>query len=192
MEHAQEHALRALCMTFLKIGAFTFGGGYAMIPMIQREAVETHRWIDESEMLNMIAIAESTPGPIAINTATFIGYKVRGFWGALVATTSVVLPSLLVISLVSLALAFVQNNVWVQSAFAGVRAGVVVLILGAVMKLARHCKKDVFHLSLILAAFFCVLFFDINSIYVLIGAGAVGVFVQLWRTRRCGGNGGTP
>ena len=192
MEQTQTHALRALCATFLKIGAFTFGGGYAMIPMIQREAVETHRWIDETEMLNMIAIAESTPGPIAINTATFIGYKVKGFWGALVATASVVLPSLLVISLVSLVLAFVQHNHWVQSAFAGIRAGVVVLILGAVAKLAKHCKKDLFHLGLILGAFLCVLLFDVNSIYVLLGAGVVGILVQLWRMRRGCGNGGTP
>lgn len=189
MEHTQAHALRTLCTTFLKIGAFTFGGGYAMIPLIQREAVETHRWIDETEMLNMIAIAESTPGPIAINTATFIGYKVKGLTGAFIATVSVVLPAFLVILLVGLLLAFVQHNIWVQSAFAGIRAGVVVLIFSAVVKLAKHCKKDLFHLGIAAGAFLCVLLFNVNSIYVLIVAALLGVAVQVRRAHR-GVNGG--
>ena len=92
---------RTLFLTFLKIGAFTFGGGYAMIPLIQRETVETHGWVTEEDVLNIIAVAESTPGPIAINSATFVGYKVAGFWGSLCATLGVVLPSFIVISILS-------------------------------------------------------------------------------------------
>ena len=88
-------------ITFFKIGAFTFGGGYAMIPLIQRETVENHKWISDDDILDIIAIAESTPGPIAINSATFVGYKVAGFWGSFAATLGVVLPSFIIILVIS-------------------------------------------------------------------------------------------
>ena len=89
--------LWSIFLTFMKIGAFTFGGGYAMIPLIQKEAVENHKWVTDEDILNVVAIAESTPGPIAINAATFVGYQVAGFTGAVVATLGVVLPSFLII-----------------------------------------------------------------------------------------------
>ena len=96
--------LAQLFFTFLKIGAFTFGGGYAMIPLVQRETVENHRWITDDELLDIIAIAESTPGPIAVNSATFVGYRVGGTAGALLASLGVILPSFTVILLISLLL----------------------------------------------------------------------------------------
>ena len=91
----------SLFLTFMKIGTFTFGGGYAMIPLIQREVVEEKKWINESELMDMIAIAESTPGPIAINSATFVGHHVGGFWGAFCATVGVILPSFAIIAAIS-------------------------------------------------------------------------------------------
>ena len=100
MKHMPIHL--KLFLVFFKIGLFTFGGGYAMIPLIHRETVEGNQWIDDETMLNMLAIAESTPGPVAINSATFIGHRVAGFWGALCATLGVTLPSFLVISILSL------------------------------------------------------------------------------------------
>ena len=100
----QPGTIRALFLTFLKIGAFTFGGGYAMIPLIQKEVVERRKWMTDGDILDIIAIAESTPGPIAINAATFVGYKTAGFWGAVCCTTGVVLPSFLMIAAISLVL----------------------------------------------------------------------------------------
>ena len=126
-----------LFSTFFRIGAFTFGGGYAMIPLIHREAVEANHWVDDQEILDIIAIAESTPGPIAINSATFIGYKVGGLAGSAAATLGVVLPSFLVISIISLFFTAFMENRWVAWAFEGIRPAVVILILGAVVKMKK-------------------------------------------------------
>lgn len=108
----QPGTIRALFLTFLKIGAFTFGGGYAMIPLIQKEVVERRKWMTDGDILDIIAIAESTPGPIAINAATFVGYKTAGFWGAVCCTTGVVLPSFLMIAAISLVLQAFERNRW--------------------------------------------------------------------------------
>ena len=117
-----------LFLTFLKIGAFTFGGGYAMIPIIQKEIVEKRKWITDDDILEIIAIAESTPGPIAINSATFVGYRVAGFFGAFFSTLGVVLPSFVIILLISFVLREFQHIKAVQYAFNGIRAGVLALL----------------------------------------------------------------
>lgn len=120
-----------LFLTFAKIGLFTFGGGYAMIPLIENICVEKKKWISHEEMMNVTVIAESTPGPIAINCATFVGYKQKGFLGAIAATLGVVLPSFVVISLIA---AFLDNFLeiaWIASAFRGIRIAVGILILDA-------------------------------------------------------------
>ena len=121
--------LLEIFLTFLRIGAFTFGGGYAMIPLIQKETVEKHGWISDKDILEIVAIAESTPGPIAVNSATFVGYRVCGFTGALCATLGVVLPSFLVITAIAFVLREFQSMKVVQYAFFGIRAGVLALIL---------------------------------------------------------------
>ena len=123
--------LLPLFLTFLKIGAFTFGGGYAMIPLIQRETVEGKKWITDEDMLEIIAIAESTPGPLAINSATFVGSHVAGVPGAACATLGVILPSFVIILIVSTLLDAFQHVKAVQYAFFGIRAGVLALILRA-------------------------------------------------------------
>lgn len=168
-----------LFFTFLKIGAFTFGGGYAMIPLIQRETVETHRWIDDRDLLDMLAIAESTPGVIAVNSATFVGYRVAGFWGALCATAGVVLPSFLIILLLAGFIQQFKELKYVNYAFVGVRAGVAVLIVNAVLKLSKQFPKNAFSLLVAAAAFVLVAFFSANVILVIVCAGAAGVAVQL-------------
>ena len=124
-----------LFLSFLKIGAFTFGGGYAMIPLIQKEVVDDKKWISEDDVLDIIAIAESTPGPIAINSATFIGYKVAGVWGSFFSTLGVVLPSFLIIIAISFVLRQFESLKVVKYAFAGIRAGVLALIVKALVKL---------------------------------------------------------
>ena len=131
--------LLVLFLTFLKIGAFTFGGGYAMIPLITREMVIRHKWIKESDILDIVAIAESTPGPIAVNSATFVGYKICGIKGAAAATIGVVLPSFIIIFAISFVLAQFEHLKLVQYAFNGVRAGVLALIIRALISMYKQC-----------------------------------------------------
>ena len=130
-----------LFLTFMKIGAFTFGGGYAMIPLIQREVCDNKHWLNEDDILEVVAIAESTPGPVAINAATFVGSRTAGTLGAVCATLGVVLPSFLIISLISFILKAFQESRAVQYAFMGIRAGVLALILKAVYTMFMATKK---------------------------------------------------
>ena len=131
-----------LFWTFCKIGALTFGGGYAMLPLIQREIVENKKWSTEKEILDYYAVGQCTPGVIAVNTATFIGYKLKGIIGGIIATLGVVFPSLIIILIIA---AFLQNFAdlaIVQSAFAGIRVAVVALIITTVVKLLKSSIKD--------------------------------------------------
>ena len=170
---------RTLFLTFLKIGAFTFGGGYAMIPLIQRETVETHHWMTDQDILDMLAIAESTPGVIAVNSATFVGYRVAGFWGALCATVGVVLPSFLVILVLSMFLAQFKALKLVEYAFVGIRSGVIVLIISAVIKLSKQCPKNAFSYTITAAAFLLAAFLKVDVILIILCAAAVGIVYQL-------------
>ena len=174
-----------LFLSFLKIGAFTFGGGYAMIPLIQNEVIEKKKWINDEEMMDIIAIAESTPGPIAINSATFVGYKVSGFWGSVVSTLGVVLPSLIIISIIAL---FFENFLEVPiiaAAFKGIRAGVSVLILNAALKMYKGLKKSVIAYILLLIALIFSFFIEFRFMSLsLIAFGAiVGVLIQVDKTK---------
>ena len=131
----------SLFATFFKIGAFTIGGGYAMLPLIQREVAEKRKWIEESTMFDIVAIAESTPGPIAINTATFVGTRACGFWGAFFATLGTVLPSFIIITCLSAVLDVAFEYKPVQYAFVGVRAAVIALIVKAIWGMAKKCPR---------------------------------------------------
>ena len=126
---------------FFKIGAFTFGGGYAMIPLIQKEAVEKHGWVSDDDILEILAIAESTPGPIAINSATFIGYRAAGVLGSMLATLGVVLPSFVIILALSFVLREFQELEAVRYAFAGIRAGVLALLCKSLWTLYKKSPK---------------------------------------------------
>ena len=164
-----------LFMTFGKIGLFTFGGGYAMIPLIQREAGENKRWISEGELLDVVAIAESTPGPIAINAATFVGGKVAGVGGAACATLGMVLPSFLIILGVSYLLQAFRSVRAVRYAFWGIRAGVLALILKALWTLFRQCKKRWFEIAVMVLAFAAVALGRVSAISVILACGLLGV-----------------
>ncbi len=178
--------LLTIFLTFLKIGLFTFGGGYAMIAVIEREIVEKKKWIQHDEYMDVVAIAESTPGPIAINSATYIGYKVGGFIGALFATLGVVLPSFAIIVLISIFYEQFIKIALVKHAFHGIQACVAYLILSAGLKMFKKLKKTVLNVVLfsltLLGIVAFTLFFPqvkISSIlYILIG-GVVGVVVYL-------------
>jgi len=142
-----------LFLVFLKIGAFTFGGGLAMIPIIQREICTNKQWITEKELMDIVAIAESTPGPVAVNAATFVGYRTKGYAGAFLATLGVMLPSFLIISLLSLVLNDFQKIKAVRYAFLGIRASVLALILKALFSMYRSAQKNAVSYCIMAAAF---------------------------------------
>lgn len=174
----------ALFFTFLKIGAFTFGGGYAMIPLIQKEIVEKKKWIADKDILDVVAIAESTPGPIAINSATFVGYQVAGFWGAFFATLGVALPSFVIILLISCILRQFESIQIVKYAFNGIRAGVLALIIRAMTYMYRQCPKGLFSYVVMFAVFLLVAFLKVNVLLVLIGCCLAGIAASLLAERR--------
>ncbi len=168
-----------LMLTFLKIGAFTFGGGYAMIALIEKDVVEKYKWLTPKEMLDVIAIAESTPGVIALNSATFVGAKVAGFWGALIASISVLTPAVILISCISTVIQEFGDNQYVQWAFLGIRASVTALILSAVFKLGKNVKRTLFSailmtISFVLALLSTLEVIDLDVVFILIGSGVIG------------------
>ena len=173
-----------LFLVFLKIGAFTFGGGYAMIPIIQKEIVENKKWITDDDILEIIAIAESTPGPIAINSATFVGYRVAGFFGAMFATLGVVLPSFVIILLISFVLREFQHIPAVQYAFNGIRAGVLALLIKALVSMYKKAPKGLISYIVMGASFIITAFFDINVLFVIIGCAVFGLVTSLIVERR--------
>ena len=126
-----------LFLTFLKVGAFTFGGGYAMIPIIQKEVVEKRKWVNNNDILDILAISESTPGPIAVNAATYIGFRVAGFWGSFFATLGLSIPSFVIIFVISYFYKTFMSWTIVQAAFKGLSIGVIILLFMAVGKLKK-------------------------------------------------------
>lgn len=171
---------------FFRIGAFTFGGGYAMIPLISKETVEKKGWISDDDILEIFAIAESTPGPIAINSATFVGYRVAGFWGAFFSTLGVVLPSFIIILAISFVLVEFQELRAVKYAFNGIRAGVLALILKAWWSMYLKCPKSLFAYIIASACFIAVAFFGINVLYCIIACAALGLVNSAIARRRMG------
>ncbi len=170
-------------VTFAKVGIMTFGGGYAMLPMLEREVVNSKKWATSEELLNYFAVGQCTPGIIAVNTATFIGYKNKGIPGAVAATAGVVFPSLIIIMLIA---AFLQNFAEIDAvrhAFAGVRAVVTALIIQAVVKFFRSGVKDLTGFVIFVLAFVLAGIFGISSVYVVIGALVVGLIAG--RLGRC-------
>ncbi len=167
-----------LFITFIKIGAFTFGGGYAMVPLIQRETVEKKKWINDDDILEIVAIAESTPGPIAVNSATFVGYKTAGVLGAAAATIGVVLPSFTIIYFISFVIDKFENNTAVKYAFSGIRAGVLALIIKALWTMSKKNAKNI--ISFIITAFaFIFAALNINVIYIIFACAVTGIVSSL-------------
>jgi chromate transporter len=173
-----------LFLSFLKIGAFTFGGGYAMIPIMQREVVDVRHWVTEDDIVKLLVISESTPGVIAVNSATFIGYRIGGFWGSLTATLGVVLPSFVVITLISYFYEQFKALTWVSYAFMGLRAAVAVLIFNAVFRLTRKTKKDVFSIAVLILAFLVAALTDVNAVLVILIAAGFGLLRGFILSRR--------
>ena len=176
--------LLKLFLTFFKIGAFTFGGGYAMIPLVQKETVEKHNWISDEDVLEIIAIAESTPGPIAINAATFVGFRTGGFWGAFWATFGMVLPSFVIITIITRMLQQFQELRAVRYAFMGIRAGVLALILKALWNMYRKCPKHPMAYAIFGTAFVLGAVLKVNVIPVILLCAALGLVSSRLAERR--------
>ncbi len=173
-----------LFLSFLKIGAFTFGGGYAMIPLIEREVIDRRRWLQRSEFLDLLTLAQSAPGPISLNTAVFVGYKVRGYRGALASILGVVLPSFLIILLLAIFFAGVRENPWVDAAFRGMRPAVVALIVYPVISLARGMHPAM--LGVIAASALAIWYLDWSPVALLFGGALLGIAWELWIVKRGG------
>lgn len=184
MKRQKISTVAELFLCFLKIGAFTFGGGYAMIPLIHREAVHNKKWIDEGELLEVIAIAESSPGPIAVNAATFVGRRTAGFWGAFFATLGVVLPSFIIILLVASVLDAFSHLRLVKYAFWGIRAGILALILNAAVTMFKKSERSAIGYTVMFAAFGAVTFLNVGALYIIAGSALIGVAAFLLRERR--------
>ena len=161
--------------SFLKIGAFTFGGGYAMIPLIQHEVIHRRRWIEERDFLDLLTLAQTAPGPIALNTAVFVGYKRRGYLGALSAIMGVIVPSFLVILVVAIFFASIRDNAYVDAAFKGMRPAVVALIVAPIIGLTKGMRWWLIAVALVVAL--VVWYFGISPVWFLIAGAVVGACV---------------
>ena len=177
-------AILALAWAFFKIGLLTFGGGYAMIPIIQAEVAEKHKWISEKELMHIVTIAESTPGPIAINAATYVGYKICGFFGSLAATVSVVLAPFTIIYLISLFLEQFMEFTVVANAFKGIQVAVAFLILSAGIKFIKKLEKHPFPIITVVLTVAVMLFLDIfalsfSSVYLILMGAFAGLMLTV-------------
>ena len=168
--------------SFFKIGLFTFGGGYAMVPIIQREVIDRRRWVDRDEFVELLTLAQSAPGPIALNTSVFVGYKMRGYAGALAALLGVVVPAFTVILIVAIYFAQFRENVYVNAAFKGMRPAVVALIVSPIVSLSRGMGAWKYALAAAVALF--VWWSGVSPIWLIIVAAGVGVAIELYNSRK--------
>ena len=171
-----------LFLTMFKIGLFTFGGGYAMIALLENEFVSKKEWIEKDEFLDMVAIAESTPGPIAINAATYIGYKMLGFLGSFTATVAVCIPSFVIIYAISLFFDAFLSITLVSYAFRGIQVCVIWLILSAGLKMLKQMKKTPFNILILSAVILCMVAFSVlsvsfSTIFYILLSGSIGLFI---------------
>lgn len=165
-----------LFFTFFKIGLFTFGGGYAMLPIIEREVVDKHSWSTKEEVLDIFSMSQCTPGVIAVNSATFIGNKTKGFFGALFSTIGVITPSIIIITIIAAFFSNFAENEYVIHAFGGVRIVVAALILRTCINMFKSAIKSSVQLGVAIASFLMVAFFGASPIIIVIVSGLFGLF----------------
>ena len=167
-----------LFITFAKVGVMTFGGGYAMLPILQREVVENKGWATDEELTDYFAIGQCTPGIIAVNTATFIGQKKKGIIGGIFTTLGVVFPSLVIISALAGVIEAFSHIVWVQHAFGGIRVCVCVLIFNAVLKLWKSAVKDTWGLVIFLCVLAASVLLDLSPVVYVLFAAVAGILIK--------------
>ena len=176
--------LLQLFLIFARIGGFTFGGGYAMLPMLQKELVENKKWTTNEELIDYYAIGQCTPGVIAVNVATFIGFKKKGVAGAVFATLGMVTPSLIIVGTIAAFISGFQDYEVVQWAFSGIRAAVVALILSSMWKIAKKSLVDVFAVAIFLVVALVSFFTDISPVVFVVSAGIIGLVLNLTGIRK--------
>ena len=176
--------LMALYLAFLKIGAFTFGGGLAMMPIMQRELIEKRGWLNDEELIDYFAIGQSTPGIIAVNVATFVGYKRLGIFGGIIATLGVVTPSWVIIMLLAGAISSVDKYPLAQKALHGINVAVAALLTSVIVKFSKKTIKNVWNAVFMLLAFVLIYFFKVQSVWIIIAALIIGSLLTLYRQKR--------
>ena len=181
---AKKASLLSLFLTFAKIGVMTFGGGYAMLPILQREIVENRHWASDEDLANYFAIGQCTPGVIAVNTGTFIGHKLRGPIGGICATLGVVFPSVVIITTLAGVIARFSGNPFVQKAFLGIRACVCVLIFNAIVKLWKSSVKDKLTFLVFLVVALISIFLDVSPVIIVLVDVAFGIILEAIRSKR--------
>lgn len=166
-----------LFMATFTLSAFTFGGGYVIVPLMQKRFVEDFKWLDQREMMDMVCIAQSSPGPIAVNTSILVGYRIAGVIGALVTVLGTTLPPLITLSIVSLFYAAIRDNPTVNLVLMGMQAGVAAVVTGAVIGMIRNILRlrRILPVLLMIAVFIASAFFSVNVIYILLICGAIGI-----------------
>lgn len=180
--------LLRMFFTFARIGGFTFGGGYAMLPMLQKEVVEKYKWATNDELLDYYAIGQCTPGVIAVNTATFIGYKLKGIPGAIFATLGVVSPSVVIIGLIAAFVSNFRDLEVMQWAFSGIRAAVVALILSASIKIGKKSLVDIFTVLIFVAVTALSFFTDLSPVIFVVTAAVCGLVIKLSKEKKAKGD----
>jgi chromate transporter len=171
-------------LTFFKIGAFTFGGGYAMIPIIQEEIVEKKKWIDDNEFMDAIALAQASPGPVAVNTSVYCGYKLKGFKGAIACTMGTVLPSFITILIIAIFFFQFRANAIIDQIFMGIRPAVVALIASAVYKMWKKAQYGYDKFAIALGTLLIIVFMDISPIWLVIAGGLGSVIINKLRVKK--------
>lgn len=169
-----------LFTTFFKIGLFTFGGGYAMIPMIERDVVDDNKWLTKEEFIEMLAVAQSLPGPISVNSALFVGYRVGGFSGALLSALGVIIPSFIIILLIAIAFTDYISNPIVEKIFKGVRPAVVALIAAPIVNMYKIAGVNLKNLWIPLAAIALIGFLGVSPIWIILGVALISIAYNLW------------
>ena len=182
--YEKKTSLWTLFITFAKVGVMTFGGGYAMLPILEREVVKNHNWTTSEQMLDYYAIGQCTPGIIAVNVSTFIGYKTRGILGAIVATFGMVFPSLVIITALASVLKIFQDNVYVKKAFAGIRVAVCALMVTAVVGLVRKAVSNIPTAIVAVAALLLQLLLGVSPVIIVICTVVFGLIMYFSIVKR--------
>lgn len=176
----KDNTLCHLFLSMLKIGAFTFGGGYAMIPLIEDEFVQKRKYVTAQEMADILALGQSIPGAISVNTSIIIGYRKKGMLGALTAIFGLALPSLITLTLITYLYQSFNQNPYVAAALKGIRASVVALIFSAFIRLFIPIKKSVYTIALLVASFLATLLFNFNTVYIILFGIVIGLLSNLF------------
>ena len=185
-ERSKKHLFWTLFTSMLSLSAFTFGGGYVIVTLMKKRFVDELGWLEEQEMLDMTALAQSCPGPIAVNTSILVGWKLARFWGMVVAVLGTAIPPLVILSIISLFYKAFAENRYVAMTLKGMQAGVAAVMLDVVVTMGSNVikKRSVLHIILMIFAFICVFFLDVNVIFIILAAALIGIISVLFARKK--------